>query len=200
MSATLHEELIKLRPRLLRFARQRINDDATAEDAVQESLLAVLETPERFSEKSSLATYVIGILKFKIIDTFRQSQRSQVNEDLSYDELLPNKMGEENEQKMRYGITRSSLCEEFDPISTLEQKYFFTTLESAVGQLPRKSARIFALWDCMELESEEICQELGISKNNLTVSLHRARHALRNMPSIQGFSQATTATASFAQH
>jgi RNA polymerase sigma-70 factor (ECF subfamily) len=188
ISLTLDQQLIALRPQLLRFARQRIRDDAIAEDTVQETLLAVLENPDRFAGKSSLSTYVIGILKFKIIDVFRSSVRN-----ITHSVKLTNKGFEEDffenatmciEQdglsKIRYGITQSSLCSESNPLAALEQKNFFVNLEIALHDLPPKSARAFTLSDCMELDSDEICEELGITKNNLMVSVHRARHALRS--------------------
>lgn len=179
----LHQQLIALRPQLLRFARQRINDEAVAEDTVQETLLAVLENPDRYAGKSSLSTYVIGILKFKIIDDFRSNVRNAKHAhtkcgDEPFDSS-PIWAEQEGFSKIRYGITQSSLCAESDPLVELEQKDFFANLEIALHDLPPKTARAFTLSDCMELDSAEICEELGITKNNLMVSVHRARHALR---------------------
>jgi RNA polymerase sigma-70 factor (ECF subfamily) len=191
ISLTLPQQLVALRPQLLRFARQRIQNVAIAEDTVQETLLAVLENPDRYAGKSSLLTYVISILKFKIIDDFRHSVRSGVYSDRRNASFTNNKFEEDvwdsaaigTEQdvlsKIRYGITQSSLCSESNPLVELEQKNFFTHLEIALHDLPPKSARAFTLSDCMELDSAEICEELGITKNNLMVSVHRARHALR---------------------
>jgi len=196
INLTLHQQLIALRPQLLRFARQRIRDDAIAEDTVQETLLAVLENPDRYAGKSSLSTYVISILKFKIIDDFRSSIRNitqNANHSANHSAKLANSgfeedmfesqtmcMEQDGVSKIRYGITQSSLCSESNPLAELEQKNFFVNLEIALHDLPSKSARAFTLSDCMELDSTEICQELGITKNNLMVSVHRARHALRS--------------------
>nr|WP_315475787.1 sigma-70 family RNA polymerase sigma factor [uncultured Undibacterium sp.] len=192
INLTLHQQLIALRPQLLRFARQRIRDDAIAEDTVQETLLAVLENPDRYAGKSSLSTYVISILKFKIIDDFRSSVRN-ITQNSNQNAKLTNSgfeedmfesqtmcMEQEGVSKIRYGITQSSLCSESNPLAELEQKNFFVNLEIALHDLPSKSARAFTLSDCMELDSTEICKELGITKNNLMVSVHRARHALRS--------------------
>jgi RNA polymerase sigma-70 factor (ECF subfamily) len=196
INLTLHQQLIALRPQLLRFARQRIRDDTIAEDTVQETLLAVLENPDRYAGKSSLSTYVISILKFKIIDDFRSSVRNithNVNHSANHSAKLANSgfeedmfenqtmcMEQEGTSKIRYGITQSSLCSESNPLTELERKFFFADLAIAVQDLPPKRALAFTLSDCMELDSAEICEELGITKNNLMVSLHRARHALRN--------------------
>lgn len=184
----LHDQLSALRPQLLRFTKQRIYDDAIAEDVVQESLLAVLEAPERFAGKSSLATYVIGILKFKIIDNFRRSKQVQhIHADQNFDTTSCVDASTHLVDD-RYGINRSSLCEEFDPVAALEQKNFFVQLEQALGSLPIKNARAFTLADCLEADSTEICEELGMSKNHMMVTLHRARHALRKAPSLRTYS------------
>jgi RNA polymerase sigma-70 factor (ECF subfamily) len=191
INLTLHQQLSALRPQLLRFARQKIRDEAIAEDTVQETLLAVLESPDRYAGKSSLSTYVISILKFKIIDDFRKSVR-HITHNANHSTKLANNsfdedmfesatacMEQDGISKIRYGITQSSLCSESNPLIELEQKNFFAQLEIALDRLPSKSARAFTLSDCMELDSSEICEELGITKNNLMVSVHRARLALR---------------------
>ncbi|MBC3808793.1 sigma-70 family RNA polymerase sigma factor [Undibacterium seohonense] len=187
ISLISYDQLSELRPQLLRFTKQRIYDDAIAEDVVQESLLAVLEAPERFAGKSSLATYVIGILKFKIIDNFRRAKQTQnLYAEPNFDttcsiDASPHLADD------RYGINRSSLCEEFDPVAALEQKKFFIQLEQALGLLPIKNARAFTLADCLEVDSTDICAELGMSKKHMMVALHRARHALRKAPSLRSY-------------
>lgn len=69
------EQLNALRPHLLRFAQLQLRDTALAEDVVADTILAVLEHPERFAGNASLKTYVIGILKHKIIDEIRSGRR-----------------------------------------------------------------------------------------------------------------------------
>jgi RNA polymerase sigma-70 factor (ECF subfamily) len=191
ISPTLNEQLSALRPQLIRFTRQRIRNEAIAEDVVQESLLAVLEAPERFAGKSSLATYVIGILKFKIIDDFRRTRQVQTNYDYQGFDATCQLQVSAHLEDDRYGINRSSLCEEYDPVAALEQKNFFAQLENALAQLPVKNARTFTLADCLEADSAEICEELGMSKNHMLVALHRARHALRKAPGLRHFNPAS---------
>ena len=73
--AELPQQLEAMRPALYRFAMLQLRNTVHAEDAVQETLLAVLEKPANFQGNSSLRTYVIGILKFKIIDFLRAGNR-----------------------------------------------------------------------------------------------------------------------------
>jgi len=62
---------------LLKHARLQLRNPVQAEDLVQETLLAGLEGAARFSGKSSVRTWLTGILKHKIIDQFRLSSREQ---------------------------------------------------------------------------------------------------------------------------
>ncbi len=70
-------DLERHRAYLLRVARLQLRDDAQAEDVVQETLLAAL-SGSGFSGKSSLKTWLTGILKHKIVDAIRRKQREPV--------------------------------------------------------------------------------------------------------------------------
>src|SRR3954470_17807255 len=59
---------------LMRVARLQLRDEALAEDVVQETLLAAL-SGSGFSGKSTLRTWLTGILKHKIVDAIRKKQR-----------------------------------------------------------------------------------------------------------------------------
>src|SRR3954468_6434881 len=73
----LYRQLEAMRPLLVRFAQLQLRNEALAEDAVQDALIAVLEKRERFQGQSSLRTYVTGILKYKIIDNLRVATRER---------------------------------------------------------------------------------------------------------------------------
>ncbi len=60
---------------LYRYALVRLRDAHKAEEAVQETLLAALQARERFSGGASVRTWLIGILKHKILDQFRREAR-----------------------------------------------------------------------------------------------------------------------------
>ncbi len=62
---------------LFRIALLRVRDDVVAEDVVQETLLAALQARGRFEGQSSERTWLVGILKHKIIDHFRKASREQ---------------------------------------------------------------------------------------------------------------------------
>ncbi len=182
-SPTLHSQLEAMRPMLLRFAQLQLRNSSLAEDAVQDALIAVLEQPERFAGQSTLRTYVIGILKFKIIDNLRSSTREQQidsadgqSEDEAIDALfLAN--GHSRELPLAWG----------EPERTLEQKDFFRVLEVCLERLPASSARVFMMREWLELETAEICKELAISSSNAWVLLYRARVRLRECLDLNWF-------------
>ncbi len=72
-AARVEIALAQHRPFLLRLARSQL-DDALAEDAVQETLLAAWHGSASFQGLSSLRTWLVAILRYKIIDQIRQRQ------------------------------------------------------------------------------------------------------------------------------
>jgi RNA polymerase sigma-70 factor (ECF subfamily) len=179
----IHRELEDLRPALLRFALLQLRDDALAEDVVQDTLIAVLEKPGQFAGQSSLRTYVTGILKHKIIDLLRRGKREVRIEaendgsDADVIDALFRADGHTIDMPRQWG----------DPDAALEQKDFFRILEICLERLPPKTARIFMMREWLELDTEEICKELGISTSNAWVMLYRARVQLRECLDLMWF-------------
>jgi RNA polymerase sigma-70 factor (ECF subfamily) len=187
---TLHRQLEAMRPQLVRFAQLQLRNDALAEDAVQDALMAVLEKPERFAGQSSLRTYVTGILKFKIIDNLRLATRERqidTAEDQCEDDAIDALFqadGHTRDQPLAWG----------SPEATLEQKDFFKVLEVCLEKLPAKTARIFMMREWLELDTDEICKELAITSANAWVLLYRARMRLRECLDLNWFGVTGAAT------
>ncbi len=164
-----------MHPTLFLVAFLQLRNKAQAEDAVQEALLAVLEKPGRFAGRSSFRTYVTGILKFKIIDILRLSQKEKqllYDQDDSDTDIIDSLF-------MANGHTIEIALAWDDPYTTLEQKEFFKVLEICLKKLPTKTARAFMMHEWLELETAEICKELDVSRSNFWVLLFRARQRLR---------------------
>lgn len=163
-----------LRPQLLRYARNQLRNNAWAEDAVSETLLAALEKPQAYTGAAQLKTWLIGILKHKVIDQIRRYRREvsitsgdDDREDL--DDLLFKADGHWQEAPADWG----------NPSTALGQRQFFEVLEVCMEQLPDQQGRVFLMREWLELDTEEICKETGVSATNLFVLLHRARLRLR---------------------
>jgi RNA polymerase sigma-70 factor (ECF subfamily) len=170
-----------LRPQLLRFARTQLRNDVWAEDAVSESILAALEKPHSFAGQSQLKTWLVGILKHKVVDQLRRHTReatiltTEDGEDLDESLFLPD--GHWREAPQDWG----------NPEASFGQRQFFEVLEACVEHLPATQGRVFMMREWLELGTEEICKELGISSTNLWVLLHRARLRLRECLQIGWF-------------
>ncbi len=160
---------------LFRFALFRVSQREIAEELVQDTFLAAHVAKERFEQRSSVKTWLVTILKNKIIDHFRKASREH--------EVSAESVGSEeavNAAFNRIGIWSIWLNEwDSTPERLLEQKDFLTRLEQCVAKLPERLKRVFIARAVDDVETEELCKEMNISANNLWVMLYRARMQLR---------------------
>src|SRR5689334_12820950 len=150
-SATIEHELADHRTYLLRYARLQLRNDAWAEDAVSETLLAALSKPQSFGNRSQLKTWLVGILKHKVIDTLRQRQRevALVSEGDGSDEL----------EALSFKADGHFMNEPADwgnPEQELSERQFFAVLEACTEKLPPAMARVFLMREWLEMSSEDI--------------------------------------------
>jgi RNA polymerase sigma-70 factor, ECF subfamily len=168
-------ELERHRPYLLRFALLQLRDRSPAEDAVQETLLAAMQGAGRFAGQSSVRTWLVGILKHKIIDSLRKAARERPAE------LKASEAGTGDLEAFfeSDGHFAEPPGEWESPENALEERRFFEALERCLQALPQNTASAFTMREVMGLDTEEICKELGVSPSNCWVLLYRARMALR---------------------
>ncbi|MGD8711490.1 MAG: sigma-70 family RNA polymerase sigma factor [Thiohalophilus sp.] len=156
---------------LYRYALVRLRDPDKAEEAVQETLLAALQAYANYTGQSALRTWLIGILKHKILDQFRREAREESL--IDPDEPLP------DEPFNRRDHWSPRLRSWGDPESALQDSQFWRILQECLDRLPARLARLFVMRELLEDETENICQELTISPTNLWTMLYRARMRLR---------------------
>ena len=178
------QQIASHRDYLLRFARLQLRNDSWAEDAVSETLLAALSKPQTFENRSQLKTWLIGILKHKVIDALRVQGR-----DVSFspqgsgsDDLLEQALFAPD------GHFVDPPADWGNPEQELGSRQFFAILEACATKLPAAQGRLFLMREWLELSSEEICKELGLTPTNLYVQLHRARQRLRECLDLNWFS------------
>lgn len=171
-------ELVELRPRMIRYARMRITDGDTAEDLVQEALEAALHQAHTFAGLSSYRTWVFAILRNRIVDHQRRSRHGAMpmsalvegGEDwLDQWEQLVGELG-------LWGADAGASAL---PEDLLHTRQLLARLQTCMDRLPGSASRAFMMRDLLGFESEEICAKLGITANNLHVTLHRVRGKLR---------------------
>jgi RNA polymerase sigma-70 factor, ECF subfamily len=157
---------------LFRFALTKLRNPVDAEEAVQETLLAGLESGARFEGKSTLRTWLTAILKFKIIDIHRRHGKEPLQ--------AASFQGQHDDDDKHYMYDTEQVAATWgDPHQALEQKRFFGFLENCLSDLPPSAARAFYMREIEGAETDVICKELRITPSNCWVVLHRTRETLK---------------------
>jgi RNA polymerase sigma-70 factor, ECF subfamily len=175
MPPDLKQEIVALRPFLLRVAHRYVRNDDWAEDAVSETLLAALEKPLAFAGRASLRTWLVGILKNKAIDQVRLHTREcawhagDADADADAEHMSDAASASAADAPAPWG----------DPLEALARRQFMTQFAHCIKTLPAQQGRAFLLRNWKEEDTEEICRQLGVSANHLGVMLFRAKRSLR---------------------
>ena len=172
----LRVEIARYRGDLLRIASVQLRDPHLAEDVVQETLVAALSSIESYAGRARVKTWLVGILKFKIIDAIRARSRaprniSDLGAEITTDDL--DRLFDET------GTWRAMPRDWDDPGHDLRQREFDHVLENCLRKLPDLSAQVFTLREIFELDADEVCRLVPVTRNHLNVLLYRARMSLR---------------------
>ena len=165
-------ELAQHRPALVRFARRKVRDEALAEDAVQDAMLAAVASLDRFQGQSSLKTWLIGILNHKIQDVFRRETRyvSISGDDDDSDSI--DRLGSS------FGLGLDWADDSTDPMRAVANARMRKALEREIDVMPENLKSVFRMQALEGMATSEVCEKLGISEANCWVRLHRARKHL----------------------
>ena len=158
---------------LYNYSISRINNSDLAKDLVQDTFFAGLKSAKNFQGKASERTWLVSILKRKIIDYYRKinSKKGQAEVRMSFYEDGENE-GSWLEERVPQSWDNASE-------KKIENEELRNQLELCINKLPEKYAMVFRMKTVQEFETEEICKELGITSSNLWVIIHRARTQLR---------------------
>lgn len=168
---------------LYRYGLARVSNPDLAEDLVQETLLAAFKAKNNFAGQASEKTWMIGILKHKIIDSFRKSSRENTQE---FDEQVTS----EDHYFNPKGSWQTELSAWSKPDKSMEQEQFLSTLQKCINGLPQRMSQLFILRELEGMTNEEICEVMSISSsNNLWVILSRARVQLRHCLDVNWLNQ-----------
>lgn len=159
---------------LFAYASRRVWDRQAVEDLVQETFLAALTAKEGFRGESAVRTWLISILKHKIIDHLRKCVREQAGGEIETHDPL------EEQAFTPKGFWKAIVRNwEPDAGALMESREFSAILDSCLEKLPKKMGQAFVLRMMDDTASEDVCKNLGITPTNLWVMLHRARARLR---------------------
>jgi RNA polymerase sigma-70 factor (ECF subfamily) len=155
------------------YAIVRVNDSDLAKDLVQDTFFAGLKSAKNFQGKSTERTWLISILKRKIIDHYRK-----INSKKGQSEVRMN-FYDDGENEGNWLEERVPQSWDNQSEKSVENDELKSQLESCISALPEKYGMVFRLKTIQEFETEEICKELDITASNLWVIIHRARTQLR---------------------
>ncbi len=156
-------ELAPQRGFLVNYARRRLLDPALAEDLVHDVFEAVVTGRAVFGGRSALRSWLVAILKHKIVDLVRQrSGHDSLDIDSDDDAAAAPQL----------------CCPQPRPDEVAEQRERLALTLARIGALPASLRRVVELRLLRDQSTEQVCETLEISEQNLFVRLHRARRAL----------------------
>lgn len=137
------------------FARSRVGDPHLADDVVQESLVKAMKSANQPSGEEDTVTWFYRILRHSIIDLYRREavRRSALDK---FERELPASPDADGEK---------SLCQCFKRL---------------LPAVPRQYRELLQRIDLDGEDASQAAVDLGLTRNNLTVRLHRARKHLRD--------------------
>ena len=158
---------------LYNYAIVRVNDGELAKDLVQETFVAGLNSAKNFKGSASERTWLVAILKRKVIDHYRKinSKKGKAEVRMSY------KDGNEEGRWLEEQVADPFSKTENDSI---ENEELGEAIQECIMKLPPKQAQVFTMKTIQGLSTEDICNELDINPSNLWVLVFRARKALMN--------------------
>lgn len=148
---------------LVNFARRRLLDPALAEDLVHDVFEAVVTGRAVFGGRSALRSWLVAVLKHKIVDLVRQRSGHDSLDACSDD-------GEYEGPQLA--------CPQPQPDEVAEQRQRLALTLARIQALPETLRRVVELRLLRDESTEAVCRTLAISEQNLFVRLHRARRVL----------------------
>jgi len=166
---------------LFHLALTRVRKADIAEELVQETFLSAIRSQTRFKGLSSEKTWLVGILKHKVMDYYRKLKAASqlcpaTDNAINNDNLFASKDGW---QKVAHWSS--------NPTAVYDNREFFDHVYQGLSRLPQRTADVFVYREIDGLSTTEICKRLGISRSNCWTMLYRARLRLRHYLAEHGF-------------
>ncbi len=157
---------------LFNYAVSRVSDAEIAKDLVQETFFAGLKSAKNYKGNAAERTWLIAILKRKVIDHYRKinSNKGKAEVRMTYNSSTETD-GDWLEEQVADPM---SILENSD----IENEELGMAIQDCISKLPKKQSLVFTMKTVQGMSTEDICNELDINPSNLWVMIHRARTTL----------------------
>src|SRR5690606_21359980 len=157
---------------LFNYAVVRVSDAELAKDLVQETFVAGLNSAKNFKGNASERTWLISILKRKVIDHYRRSNSKKGKAEV--------RMNYRSDSQAEGDWMEEQVADPFsrDGDNIMENEELGIAIQECLDKLPKKQAQVFKMKTIQGMDTEDICNELDINPSNLWVMIHRARTSL----------------------
>ena len=152
----IEDSLLKNLQTFVGFARKRVGDDALAADLVQDSLVKALSADRKPANAEDSVAWFYRILRRSIIDLYRR-----------------------NDARSR-ALTRFE-AELSETPSAADERLLCQCFRRLLPSVPEQYRELLQHIDLEGKDPADVAAKLGLTKNNLTVRLHRARKHLRDL-------------------
>ncbi len=158
---------------LFNYAITRVNDTEVAKDLISETFLAGLKSKDNFKGDSTERTWLVSILKHKIIDHYRKINSKKGKAEVKINYTSEDQEGDWLEKQVPDLSDKSAE-------DNIENTELGLAIESCLEQINSKQAQIFRMKTIQNYDTEAICNVFDITPSNLWVMIHRARKSLAN--------------------
>lgn len=175
---------------LIRMAMGYVADREVAEEVVQDTWMAVIESLGRFEGRSSLRTWILGILIHKAKDRGIRERRHMTFSNFEYcvndnEEAVDPSRFQQTGERAGLWVFPPQPWDDRTPEKLLASQQAVDAMNSAIEALPRTLKEVLILRDVEGVDAKEVCTLLKITETNLYVRLHRARERVRKVMEAQ---------------
>lgn len=163
-------------PLMRRVARGHVSTDATADEVVQDTWVAVLRGIDRFEGRSSLRTWTFRILT-NIARTRGVREKRAVPLSSLEPTVDPSRFrGPEDQYPGGWKVFPVEWPSPEETAVAVERTELVT---KAISALPDRQQMVITLRDVHGFPADEVCELMDLTPANQRVLLHRARAAVR---------------------
>lgn len=156
---------------LYNYTIVRVNDHEIAQDLISETFLAGLKSKDNFKGEASERTWLISILKRKIIDHYRKINSIKGKAEIRINYKDDEAEGDWLEERVKDPFDKTAE-------DTMMNEELGLAILNCLGTLDERQATIFRMKTIENFDTEAICNEYNITPSNLWVIIHRARKAM----------------------